>query len=163
MQPDQTELRRLFDYAPQSGTVTRKVCTCPRHVIGEVVGHASGNGYLQTTVGGKKEYVHRLIWCWLYGDWPTKAIDHINRKRSDNRKYNLRLATRAQNAQNATMSRRNTSGFRGVSWDKRNRTWVATIRANGKNIRLGRYPSPDQASDAYQAAKTIYHPTAQAT
>ena len=161
MAPDQAELRRLFSYNPVTGLVTRRVCTANRHTEGELVGTKGGRGYLQVTVRSKKYPLHCMIWCWLYGVWPTTDVDHKNRDRADNRKHNLRLATRSENNQNAGMSSRNSSGRKGVCWDKSRQLWTVHISVNHKQIHLGRHADLDVAAAAYQSAKAIYHPTAQ--
>ena len=45
-------------------------------------------------------------------------VDHINRDSLDNQDFNLRLATCSQNQANREVNKNNTSGFKGVSWDK---------------------------------------------
>jgi len=64
-------------------------------------------------------------------------VDHINIDRLDNRKINLRQCTHAENCKNQPISKNNTSGVTGVSWSKKDKVWVAYIRLNYKNIRLG--------------------------
>lgn len=162
MSLDRAQLRELFNYNPNTGLVTRRKCTANRHIEGELVGTPGGRGYLQVTIYRKKYPLHRVIWCWLYDEWPVEDIDHKNRIRSDNRRSNLRKATRSENNHNSGISRRNSSGYQGVCWDKARGLWVAHIQAHGRQIHLGRYKDPVAASNAYQAAKIIYHPSAQA-
>ena len=66
-------------------------------------------------------------------------VDHINGNRLDNRRCNLRLATDGQNMGNSKIPRHNTSGFKGVSWDKRREQWEAYISKKDKKIHLGRF------------------------
>ena len=65
--------------------------------------------------------------------------DHIRGKetRHDNRKSNLRIATKQQNGMNSTLSKNNTSGVTGVTWHKRDRVWQARIKVGYKYIHLG--------------------------
>lgn len=156
----QSRLRELLDYNPETGVFTRKLCTANRHKPGEVVGHSAARGYLQAMAGGKKHMLHRLAWFWVHGEWPEFDVDHKNRIRTDNRIDNLRPATRSENSHNAGISSANWSGFTGVAWDKSRCLWLASIKANGKQHHLGRFPTRVEASEAYQAAKLIYHPTA---
>ncbi len=58
--------------------------------------------------------------------------DHHDGNGLDNRRDNLRNATIAQNRQNAAISADNTTGFKGVCWDKRTGKWKAQIAANGR-------------------------------
>lgn len=156
----QSRLRELFDYDPETGIVTRKLCTANRQKIGEEVGHKYKRGYLQATINYVKYPLHRLIWVLQYGVWPKGDIDHIDRDRANNRLANLRDVSRSENMQNAGVSSANWSGYTGVAWDKSKCLWVAQIKANGKQLFLGRFKDPAAASTAYQAAKLIYHPTA---
>lgn len=156
----QARLKELLDYNPETGLVTRLVCTANRHKVGEIVGAKGARGYLQATIYSKKYMLHRLIWLWVHGVWPTNDVDHRDRNRANNKLGNLREATRSENNHNSGLSRANWSGFKGVAWDKNRCLWVATICAAGKSHRLGRFKTPEAASEAYLAAKKIYHPTA---
>ena len=74
--------------------------------------------------------------------------DHINGNPLDNRKSNLRLATKEQNAKNRSVQSNNTSGFRGVHWDKRRNKWCSRVRVNEKSIYTGWYDNPEDAAKA---------------
>lgn len=60
------------------------------------------------------------------------AIDHINRDTRDNRKINLRIASKSQNAMNTGNYKHNTSGFKGVYYSSSRQRWIASIQINGK-------------------------------
>lgn len=79
-------------------------------------------------------------------------VDHINHNTLDNRRDNLRPATRYGNAQNQKQSVRNTSGYKGVRYRKRDNVWEAQISFNGKYQYLGRYTTPEEAYKIYCAA-----------
>src|SRR4051812_1085602 len=66
-------------------------------------------------------------------------VDHENLDGHDNRKFNLRVATKSQNAANSKKRSDNTSGYKGVSYDKRRNKWSSDIQANGIRIHLGRF------------------------
>ena len=51
----------------------------------------------------------------------------------------------------------NTSGFKGVYYDKRNNNWASSIMAGGKSYWLGYFPTPEAASKAYNKAAKKYH------
>lgn len=93
-------------------------------------------------------YMHRQIMNAKSG----VQIDHINRNSLDNRKSNLRFADQTQNNANSGMNSRNTSGFKGVCWNKDRRKWVATISRNNKTVYLGLFKNPEDAASAYDAA-----------
>lgn len=97
---------------------------------------------------GKFLYMHRLIM-----DIPSNLfIDHINGNRLDNRKSNLRMCTKSQNTLNKRLSKRNTSGYKGVSWSNTNQGWYSCIRNKGKTIPLGYYDDPIDAAKAHDKA-----------
>ncbi len=83
--------------------------------------------------------------------------DHRNGDTLDNQRGNLRRATTPQNAFNSLKSRRNTSGFRGVSFHKRSNKWQALIQINGTRKFLGHFDSAREAGDAYRTAAKEYH------
>lgn len=81
-----------------------------------------------------------------------EQVDHVNNNGLDNRRENLRLATSAQNGLNKRISRRNTSGYKGVSWEKRPQKWQAYITHNRKMMSLGKFDDILDAARAYNAA-----------
>jgi len=73
-------------------------------------------------------------------------VDHLNRNGLDNRRSNLRVATHAQNQQNAAAP--GTSEFKGVQWDPSRQRWRVRIRG----VRKGSFVSEIDAAKAYDAA-----------
>jgi hypothetical protein len=92
-------------------------------------------------------YMHRLILGYPVGD-----IDHKNGDGLDNQRSNLRVCTRSQNMQNQTTRATSKSGFRGVTWNKTARKWVATIGLKGRIVYLGCFESKEEASLIYENA-----------
>ena len=85
-------------------------------------------------------------------------VDHINRNGLDNRKANLRLATRRQNARNTPKTNKTTSSkYKGVSLRTRQGKWSATIFADGRNTHLGHFESQIDAAKAYDKAAKKYY------
>lgn len=72
----------------------------------------------------------RNVWKKFYGEFPPDGfeVDHINRNRSDNRKENLRLATRQENNCNRGTYRNNTSGYKGVWMERKTKTWYVKVK-----------------------------------
>lgn len=66
-----------------------------------------------------KEYFHRLI----IGNPANKEIDHISGDSHDNRKQNLRIVLQCENAINKQKKIDNTSGIRGISFNKKEQRW----------------------------------------
>lgn len=107
-------------------------------------------GHVAVSVDGGKYLVHRIVWRMVTGDDPGNLeIDHRNNIRNDNKWANLRLATSLQQSANKLRSPKNTSGYKGVSWDNANQKWRASICINRKTINLGRYLTVEEAFSAY--------------
>lgn len=97
--------------------------------------------------------MHRLI----INVSKNKQVDHINHDTLDNRRKNLRICTRAENSMNRKLNINNTSGYKGISWNKPTKKWMAQIRKNGIGIHLGLFANIYQAAKAYdQAAKKLF-------
>lgn len=65
-----------------------------------------------------------------------RLIDHINKNNRDNRKENLRFATKSQNGMNSKLSKNNKTGVIGIFWDRNKMGYSAYITINGKRIYL---------------------------
>ena len=104
---------------------------------GSIAGGLSVRGYWQVKVLGKSYLAHRLIWLYTYGYFPENGLDHINRDKIDNRLSNLREVSRQCNARNTGNISSNTSGVKGVYFDKEKDAWMAIVRVSGKAIKLG--------------------------
>ena len=106
-------------------------------------------------VGGKRRTLrlHRVVMSAAL----DQHIDHINGNALDNRRCNLRVASRNQNMWNTAKRRELTSRFKGVSWHKRMNKWQATIRHMNKQLWLGLHPSESAAALAYnEAARRLF-------
>jgi hypothetical protein len=75
--------------------------------------------------------------------------DHRNRNTLDNRKQNLSPCQRGDNQANRGKDKRNTSGYKGVSWSKSNEKWQAQTSVGGKNVHLGFRDKPEDAYKLY--------------
>lgn len=133
------------------------------HVRGKAAGTRLKNGYWHICVsvnGVKRRFLaHRLAWFLAHGRWPEEDIDHINGDRSDNRIANLREASRSENLQNAAMRSDNTSGVKGVYFNKARGKWQAYIRLDGKQAYLGIFTELADASLAIHEAREKHHGT----
>jgi len=85
-----------------------------------------------------------------------KEVDHINTCGCDNRKVNLRLATRSEQKVNQRPRSTNTSGVTGVHWHTRDSKWVAQIRVNGKLKHLGNFVNKGKAIKKRREAEIKY-------
>jgi hypothetical protein len=100
-------------------------------------------------------YMHREILSRMVGRELGRLdfTDHIDHDGTNNRRDNLRLATPSQNAHN---SLRNRSGLRGVCQTSLH-VWTATIQVKTEVIRLGYFPTAEQAHEAYKIALVKHH------
>ena len=98
--------------------------------------------------------MHRLI---LGLTDPAIKTDHRDKNGLNNKRGNLRACSNAENLRNRGANSNNTSGFKGVSWDKQNWKWRARIRLNRKLKSLGYYDTPEAAYAAYCAAAKDLH------
>ena len=123
---------------------------------GKIAGNTRPYGYRRVSVFDQIYESHRVCWLIYYGEWPV-IIDHINHDPGDNRIVNLRSITQSINLQNASMRTDNTSGFNGVSRDKRTGRWEAHIRINDKKRSLGYFADLNDAIAARVAANREYN------
>lgn len=114
-----------------------------------VKGARRGKEYVGTQHQGRLVYLHRFI-LRLTPDDPD--VDHIDGDTRNNRRSNLRLASRQQNARNRRLSVSNTSGYKGVTWHQKERCWRSQIYVDGTRISLGGHATPEDAALAYDAA-----------
>jgi hypothetical protein len=75
--------------------------------------------------------------------------DHINHNKLDNRKENLRICTEAENVHNTRISRNNTSGYKGVTFHKRDKKWQTQIRSGQGKRYLGYFNTAEEAAKNY--------------
>lgn len=99
-------------------------------------------------------YLHRLI----FGDIPNGyGIDHIDRDTLNSKMCNLRLATKIQNSANQKLHKRNTSGFKGVTYSKDHNKWYTSIYVKGEKKFIGYFQDSMEAAKAYDMAAVKYN------
>lgn len=102
----------------------------------------------------RKILMHRLIMGLCFGH--NLTVDHIDGDGLNNRRSNLRVCTMNENSKNRPIPKANSSGFKGVSWDKSRDMWESYIKVEYKKIHLGRYKDILQAASAYNDAAIKY-------
>lgn len=101
----------------------------------------NSSGYAKSKTG----LMHRIV-----AKTPSHLFtDHINRNKLDNRRENLRWCTASENRFNTPLRKDNTSGYRGVIWNRFVKKWVAQIRQGKKRIYLGAFDKKEDAIHAY--------------
>lgn len=149
-------LHELFSYDETAGVFRRKLKR-GAGARGRVAGCINGEGYRVIGVDRVTYSAHRLVFVYMFGRWPLDIVDHINRNPDDNRLSNLREATRFENLRNQGAHKDNRSGYKGVSFSKSEKRWVARIMVNRKAIRLGSFKTAEDAHDAYCEAAEKFH------
>lgn len=122
--------------------------------------HLDGRGYVcrSYTEDGMRVrvFMHRAIMeVTQFGR--ERTVDHINGNPLDNRRQNLRVCSTAQNAHNSKRASNNTSGYKGVSWHKKDKKWQARICVGKKSVFLGNFDSVEAAYDAYCMGARKFH------
>jgi len=148
------ELRRLFAYDPQSGSIKWKTGKQGIEAGAEFgsVKPSSKTAYRIGKVYRIRIAAHRLAWLLHYGSWPKGTIDHVNHNGLDNRVENLRDVDTIVNNKNASLRKNNTSGHVGISWDASDRKWTAQININKKRVYIGNFTTIEEAVQARRKA-----------
>jgi hypothetical protein len=79
-------------------------------------------------------------------------VDHINGNPLDNRKSNLRICSHSQNMMNCKIRSDNTSGSKGVWWDKVREKWFVRLETQKGRLNLGRFSDKQEAINTYNEA-----------
>lgn len=119
---------------------------CPKGTFYAV--RTDHDGAVQRTVR-----MHRALACAP----SSMEVDHVDRDPLNNRRSNIRIATRAQNNRNRGRQRNNTSGYKGVSWYAEHEQWGGRIRVGGRTHFLGLHHDPADAYAAYCEAAARLH------
>ena len=99
------------------------------------------------TIDGKRRLIkmHRVI-AQVPEDMCT---DHINMDRLENRKENLRVATKSQNSMNTRVRKDSTTGYKGVYKRKSTGMYRVHIAKDGVKRWLGQFPTAQEAARRY--------------
>ena len=114
-------------------------------------------GYLIITLSCKGQLktkqVHQLVAIAFLNHIPCKfekVVNHKNTIKTDNRADNLEIVTNRKNCDQSHLS--SSSKFVGVSWNKVNKKWTASIKVKGKTKQLGYFDDEKEASEYYKKA-----------
>ena len=124
--------------------------------INNLAGSIHSHGYRHIKVNGKIYKAHRLIFLYHHGYLP-KYIDHIDGNKLNNNIGNLRSITNSQNLLNSKKrklynGKPTTSQYKGISWNKRDKKWIAEIMINYESKYLGSFNLEEDAAIAYNKA-----------
>jgi len=117
--------------------------------------HLSVDGYVRTRIKNNIVGLQHV----LLGTSPNLEviIDHKDKNPLNNLLSNLRLCSQKENSRNSSLGKNNTSGYRGVHWDKRIKKWIAQIGVNRTRFNLGRFKTKLEAARKYNEAAIKYH------
>lgn len=146
----------VLRYNPETGVFRRKDKPNAK------VGCLNQKGYLRITVFGERFVAARLAWLLHYGKWPETTVDHINGDPNDDRIANLRLAIPSQQQCNRDMQCNNSSGYKGVSLNKRREAaglapWETYITVSRVRKHLGYFSTAKDADAARCKAEAQLH------
>jgi hypothetical protein len=107
----------------------------------------------------KNVFLHREIVEGIMGRplQHNEYVEHINEDKLDNRRENLLYPINASERSQRGKSSKNTSGYTGVSYDKRRNKWKAYITKNRQKKTIGYYTTPEAAARAYNDAASTYY------
>jgi len=119
----------------------------------------STHGYYHVVLhnNGKRKTItiHELVANAFIDNLQNKrCIDHIDNDRLNNSINNLRFATYQENSMNSKISKNNSSGYKGVSYHKRNKKWRAQIIINTNKVHIGYFVKIEEAKFARQQYAT---------
>ena len=114
-----------------------------------------GWGYASIRKLGVKESVQSLH-RFLLNPSDDKVVDHINHNILDNRRCNLRICSHQENIFNQTAKSNNSSGRRGVYWNKEKKKWNVKLCINDENKNFGYYSDFDEATKVRRLAEIKY-------
>lgn len=108
--------------------------------------------------GGKTVFMHNQLSKRMNLLIPEGShVDHADRNGLNNTRKNLRVATHSENNINTGLLPTNTSGYKGVSWNKNSQRWDASIIYQGRSFNIGASDSKEYAARLYDyAAKKLF-------
>ena len=118
--------------------------------------HCTAYGYA-ARYGGKDKASDTLMHREILDVPDDMEVDHANGDKLDNRRANLRLATRSQNAMNQKQHTDSASPYKGVYWRKDIKRWHAHIQTDGQKMFLGFFDTAEEGARAYNEAAQKYH------
>lgn len=112
------EVRDYVHYEPITGQFTYICNQSIRLKVGMIPEGIDGRGYRYLRIKGKSYKTARVAFKYMTGIWPDPEVDHRNGNRLDDRWSNLREANSSQQGMNMKHRTDNTSGRKGVSFNK---------------------------------------------
>lgn len=154
---DHADLLAKYHYDPLTGIFTHLNPKGRGVKVGDKAGYVDTKGYNIITYKCKQYRAARVAWFYMTGKWPINEIDHKDTNPSNDVFSNLREATSTQQKINRNIRSDNTSGVKGVSYDKKRNKFEAYIFVNKKKVNLGVFNTKEEATLTRKLAeKTTY-------
>jgi len=144
----------LFSYDKATGNIFQKKKR-PKIQIGTIAGAITPKGYRYIQAQGRKYPAHHLVWFFETGSFPKLFLDHIDNNKLNNHFSNLREVTTKQNNEHRGKQSNNTTGYKGVTFNKRLNKFIAQIQHNYETHYLGLFNTALEASQAYEKSAKI--------
>lgn len=120
--------------------------------------HNQGYFFNHITTGGKRFMVMRhVLNFYIAHGWIPDFVDHIDNIPGNDDPSNLRAATKSQNAHNSKVRSDNSSGVKGVSWNKQYSKWYVEVKLHGKKHFGGRFLELADAKRAVENLRKSLH------
>lgn len=151
-----SRLLALLKYDPDTGEFTW-ITDRSSVKAGQTAGSPRGK-YLSISIDGRKYPAARLAYFYMLRMWPPEGlqIDHMDRNPRNNAWSNLRLCTSSQNKINRGLQRNNTTGIKGVHFNRARKLYEASYGLNGRVHYLGGYETLEAAAEARRAAERAH-------
>lgn len=151
----QERLKELLSYNPETGEFKR-IKEVGNTKVGDTPGHFI-EGYRYVTVDGRTYPAHRLVFLFVYGEYPSSDVDHKNLKRDDNRLENLRITNRRNNMLNISSHKDSVLGKKNIFYRKDTGKYSVRATVNGRYRSFGCFEDLELAELVAKYVREKYH------
>lgn len=124
---------------------------------GTPAGYTRTDGRVVIRLDNVLRYAHHLVFELEDGIPEGYEVDHIDCNPNNNKRDNLRLVTSSQNSYNLRKTSKNTSGVKGVHWNKATSSYRVRFRVNGVFIHFGMFKTLEEAEAVVIFNRNLYH------
>ena len=157
--PSLEVLQSLLTYDPSTGILAWKpnLPYAKQRQAGKPAGTMSKGGYLRTSIGRRMYANNRIAWKMHYGTDPVGVVDHEDGDKLNNRIANMRDASQGKNTYNQVRRVDNTTGYKGVVFNRQRQRFTANLKVNGVAIKRRFFETPEAANDFVRAERERLH------